>query len=144
MENHYPEIFGQYVGQKRDGSYDNVDFATKQAADICGGCQSSSEAAKGPEPVGREERTTFGEKVKPIEEAALRVFAIDQNSWFTEKNFLDKYKSRFIGSGAEQKVYLSEDGFDTMILLVSLKMTESFRSSPDNHLLFLTKAHRAM
>lgn len=64
MGNHYPETFGRYVGQKRDGRYDNIDFATKQAADISGGCQSSSEAAKGPEPVSSEERTAFGEKVK--------------------------------------------------------------------------------
>lgn len=114
MEKHYPEILGQYLGQQRDGGNDNFDPTTKEAADICGRCQSTSEAAKGPEPLSREERTAFGEKVKPVQEATLRAFSIRKHLWVSENDFLAKYQNRFIGSGAEQKVYLSEDGYDVL------------------------------
>lgn len=114
MENHYPEILGQFLGQKRDGGAENFDLTTKQAADICGRCQSASEAAQGPEPLGREERSAFAEKVKPLEEIALGQFAIQHHLWISPADFLNKYHNRFIGAGAEQKVYLSENGFQVL------------------------------
>ena len=56
MEEHYPQILWRYMGEERDGSHEYIDQTTKNAADICGRCQKASEAAKGPEPVSRQER----------------------------------------------------------------------------------------
>jgi len=114
MDKYHPEILRQYLGSKRGGSIQDVDHTTKQAADICGRCQGASEAAKGPEPVSREERASFGEKVKPLEENALREFSISHDLWIYEADFLTKYNERLIGAGAEQKVYLSDDGYKVL------------------------------
>lgn len=94
MENHYPEILRRYLGEERRGDSDIYDLTSKEAADICGRCQSTGEAAKRPEPLGREERAAFGEKIK--------------------SHFLNKHKGRYIGKGAEQTVYLAENGYSVL------------------------------
>ena len=62
MEDHYPQILREYMGEERDGSYEYDEKTTKDAADICGRCQKASEAAQRPEPVSRQERAKFGEQ----------------------------------------------------------------------------------
>jgi hypothetical protein len=114
MEEHYPEILRKYMGEERVGGVKNYDNTTKQAADICGRCQSSSDAAKEPEPISREERSKFNEKVRGIEESSLMRFAHEKGLWINEADFLKKYKNRFIGEGAEQKVYLTETGYEVL------------------------------
>lgn len=110
MEEHYPEILRRYMGEERDGSFEYYDETTKKAADICGASQSSSDATKGTEPVNRKERAEYGEQVKPLEEAAVRKWAVQNRRWISEEEFLLQYEERYIGAGAEQKVYLKEDG----------------------------------
>jgi hypothetical protein len=68
MEEHYPQILRRYMGEERVGSYEYYDKTTKDAADICGRCQETSEAAKRPEPVSRQERAEYGERVRAIVE----------------------------------------------------------------------------
>lgn len=110
MEDHYPQILRRYMGEERIGRYEYYDKTTKDAADICGRCQETSEAAKGSEPVSRQKRAEFGEQVRPLEQAALIRFAKSTTVWVSEKDFLDRFRERKIGAGAEQKVYLKEDG----------------------------------
>jgi hypothetical protein len=98
------------MGEERDGSYAYYDKTTKDASDICGRCQEASEAAKRPEPVNRQERAQFGEQVRTIEKAALKQWAIENQLWINEEVFLRQYHDRQIGAGAEQKVYLKEEG----------------------------------
>ncbi|MCW3111170.1 MAG: hypothetical protein JWQ09_5676 [Segetibacter sp.] len=98
MEEHYPEILRQYMGEERVGSSENYGNTTKQATDICGRCQSTTDAAKGAEPVSREERSVFCKKVRPIEENALRKYAVEDNLWMNENDFLAKYKDRLLMS----------------------------------------------
>ncbi len=114
MEEHYPHILWRYMGEERDGSYAYYDKTTKDAADICGASQGTSRAAKGAEPVGREERARFSEQVRPIEEVALKNWAAKNNLWIAEDDFNFKYHDRKIGAGAEQKVYLKEDGLKVL------------------------------
>ena len=47
----------------------------------------SSSAAKEPEPVSREERAQYSEEVRPIEERALKQWAIENQLWVTEIDF---------------------------------------------------------
>lgn len=110
MEDHYPEIPGQYMGEERDGGYEYIDETTKKASDIGGASQRTSIAAKGAEPANRQERLQFGEQTRPIEEAELKEWAVKNNLRISEDNFLIKYKDRKIGAVAKQKVYLKEDG----------------------------------
>jgi hypothetical protein len=110
MEEHYPEILRRFMGEERDGSFEYYDKTTKDAADICGASQGTSSAAKGTEPVNRQERAQYSEQVRPLEEAALKQWALHERLWIAEKDFLSRYAIRKIGSGAEQKVYLKEDG----------------------------------
>ena len=56
MEEHYPEILRRYMGEERDGRLGHHNKTTQDAADICGASQGTSAAAKGAEPVNREER----------------------------------------------------------------------------------------
>ncbi len=102
------------MGAERDGGYENVDETTRKAAGICGASQRTSIAAKAAEPVSCEERAQYGEKTRPIEEAALKKWAIENNLWIDESDFLIKYKERKIGAGAEQKVYLKEDSISVL------------------------------
>ncbi len=104
MEEHYPAILRRFMGAERDGSFEYYNKTTKDAADICGASQGSSDAAKGAEPISREERAQYSEQVRPLEETALKEWALQQKLWISEKNFLLLYSERKIGEGAEQKV----------------------------------------
>ncbi|CAN5626769.1 hypothetical protein BH10BAC3_BH10BAC3_28940 [soil metagenome] len=68
MDNHYPPILRQWLGGERDWGYENDDSTTKKAASICGASQVASEAAKGTEPIGREERARYFKQVTHFEE----------------------------------------------------------------------------
>ena len=68
MEEHYPQILRRYMGEERDGSYKYYDKTTRDAADICGASQGASAAAKGAEPLNREERAQFNAVMRPLEE----------------------------------------------------------------------------
>lgn len=60
------------MGEERDGSYAYYDETTKDAADICGRCQETSEAAKRTEPVSRQERANYSGQVRAIDFAAFK------------------------------------------------------------------------
>lgn len=100
MEEHYPEIFRQFMGEERDRGFENYDKKTKEAADICGASQGTSDAAKGTEPLNRKERAEFSEQVRPLEEATLKDWTLQHNLWISEKQFLFRYNDRYIGAGA--------------------------------------------
>lgn len=51
MEEHYPQIFRQFMGEERDRGFENYGKTTKEAADICGTSQGTSDPAKGTEPL---------------------------------------------------------------------------------------------
>lgn len=110
MDEHFPQIIRQWLGYQRNANNESVDTATKDAADICGICQATSEAAKGKEPINRKERSSFNTVVRPFEENALQFWAKRKNLWISEHDFLRQYSTRQIGAGAEQKVYLHENG----------------------------------
>ena len=71
MEAHYPPILRQFMGEERNGIYAYFDETTIAAAHICGGCQSTSDTAKGKEPVNRKERHHYNQSVRLLEEIAL-------------------------------------------------------------------------
>lgn len=110
MERYYPQILWEYLGAERDRSHEDPNGTTRKAAGICGASQSASEAAKRAEPVGREERSSFGRQVKLFEEEALKTMAIADGLWVNAHDFYRQYSNQYIGEGAEQKVYLKEDG----------------------------------
>src|SRR3954469_22978508 len=114
MDRCYPEILRRYMGEERDGSNEYTDATTREAAHICGASQAASEAAKKPEPVDRKERSEYNEQVKPFEEAFLRQWASQSGLWVPEREFSGMYEHRFLASGAEQKVYLMEDGHSVL------------------------------
>ena len=116
MEEHYPQILRRYMGEERIGSYEYYDKATKDAADICGAGQGASKASKRSEPISREERSRYSGQVRPIEEASLRQWALENQLWVNGNDFLQQYHYRQIGAGAEQKVYLKEDGLTVIKL----------------------------
>ena len=49
------------MGEERIGSYEYYDKTTRDAADICGAGQGTSTAAKGPEPISRQERSQLAD-----------------------------------------------------------------------------------
>jgi hypothetical protein len=110
METHYPPILRQYVGEERIGRVANFDSTTIDAAHICARCQSTSVEAEGAEPLNRKERHRYNQQVRPVEELALIAWAKENNLWEDEKEFIKQYAERKIGEGAEQKVFLKEDG----------------------------------
>ncbi len=87
MEAYHPEILRRWMGEKRDGSNEHVDRTTEIAADICGRSQAASAAAKGSEPLGRQERAAYSGQVKPFEEYALKDWALQNQLWIPEKQF---------------------------------------------------------
>lgn len=100
------EITALLAGERAPQPGTNLQTATRIAARS----QSASEAAKGPEPINRKERTQYNKKVKPLEEKALIAWAKENNLWTEETDFNKQYSRRYIDEGAEQKVYLKEDG----------------------------------
>jgi hypothetical protein len=79
MEEHYQEILGQFLGEERDRGFENYDRTTKEAANICGASQGTSDAAKGTEPFNRKESSEFSEQVSPLEEATLKAWLFNTN-----------------------------------------------------------------
>jgi hypothetical protein len=59
MDEHFPQIIGQWLGNQRGANNESIDTSTKEAADICRASKAASEAAKGTEPVSRKERTRY-------------------------------------------------------------------------------------
>lgn len=114
MDQHYPEILRKYLGEERIGGFANYDKTTKKAADICGTSQGASAAAKAKEPVSREERAAYSQQVRVLEETDLKNWAISNNLYVSEEQFKFQFNSRFIGEGAEQKVYLKDDGLSVV------------------------------
>ncbi len=56
MDEHFPQIIRQWLGEQRGGDNEIIDTPAKEAANICGASQAASEAAKGTEPISRKER----------------------------------------------------------------------------------------
>lgn len=110
MDEHFPEIIRQWLGNERDSNYEGIDRATKEAANICAASQKASNAAKGAEPLTRKQRAHFNALVKPIEENSLQAWAETNGLWISELRFKRQYERRQIGAGAEQKVYLHKNG----------------------------------
>jgi hypothetical protein len=114
MEEHFPQIIRQWMGYQRGANNESVDSTTIDAANICGASQIASEAAKRAEPVNRKERAQYNSFVKPIEERALEVWAKTNDLWISEQDFIQQNSTRFIGSGAERKVYLHTGGSEVI------------------------------
>jgi hypothetical protein len=110
MDEYFPQIIRQRLGEQRDANNENIDEPTKAAANICGASQTASEAAKGTEPINRKERTVYNEIVRSLEENALQNWSQNRGLWISEHNFMRQYATRQIGAGAEQKVYLHPNG----------------------------------
>ncbi len=110
MDEHFPQIIRQWLGDQRDTDTDSFDTATRDAANICGASQAASRSAKGTEPINRKERTQYNAAVRPLEENALHNWSQSQGLWISEHDFLREYAPRQIGAGAEQKVYLHDNG----------------------------------
>ncbi|MCO5237200.1 MAG: hypothetical protein M9933_13115 [Chitinophagaceae bacterium] len=110
MDEFFPEIIRQWLGEQRGSSNENIDTPTEQAANICGASQAASAAAKTTEPLNRKERTQFNAAVRPLEESALTTWSQTNGLWIREQDFKQQYFSRKIGAGAEQQVYLHPNG----------------------------------
>lgn len=110
MDEHFPEIIRQWLGEQRSSSNENIDTPTEQAANICGASQATSGAAKEAEPLNRKERTRYNAVVRPLEENALKTWAQTNGLWISEQDFKNQFASRKIGAGAEQQVYLHPNG----------------------------------
>lgn len=110
MEEFFPEVVRQWLGDQRTQSDGSVDRATQQAASICGTSQAASRNAQAQEPISRKERSLFNASVKPLEERALESWAKENGLWVPESDFFARYEGRKIGQGAEQQVYLHPNG----------------------------------
>ena len=110
MDEVFPEIIRQWLGEQRGSSNEDIDTPTEQAANICGASQTTSGAAKGTEPLNRKERTKYNASVRPLEENALRIWSQTNGLWISEQDFKQQYASRKIGAGAEQQVNLHPNG----------------------------------
>ena len=102
------------LGNQRGANNESIDTSTKEAANICGASQAASEAAKGTEPINRKERTRYNAAVKLLEEGALQIWAQSRSLWISEHDFMRQYASRQIGAGAEQRVYLHQNGYEVI------------------------------
>jgi hypothetical protein len=105
IQNAKAEISALLAGERTPQCETNLQTATRIAARS----QSTSEAAKGPEPINRKERAHYNQRVKPEEEKALKAWAHEASLWVPETAFNEKYAQRYVDAGAEQKVYLKED-----------------------------------
>lgn len=100
------EISAIVAGERSSQFQTHLQTATYIAARS----QSTSEAAKGTEPLTRKERAQYNQKVKPEEEKALFEWAKNGNLWIEESKFNTQFSSNYLDEGAEQKVYLNDDG----------------------------------
>ena len=114
MDEYFPQIIGQWLGNKRDADNESADTPTREAANICGASQAASDAAKGTEPVNRKERAQYNAAVRPLEENALKAWSQNKGLWISEHDFKQQYATRQIGAGAEQKVYLNLNGYEVI------------------------------
>jgi Serine/Threonine/Tyrosine Kinase found in polyvalent proteins len=110
MDGYFPPLIRQWLDDERNANNESIDTATKEAANISGASQEASAAAKGAEPVNRKERTIYNAAVRPHEENALQLWSQNNGLWISEYDFAEQYATRQIGAGAEQKVYLHENG----------------------------------
>lgn len=110
MDEFFPKIIREWLGEQRGASNESIDTPTEQAANICGASQAASRAAKGTEPLNRKERAQYNAAVRPLEESALKIWSQTNGLWFNEQDFRQQYASRKIGAGAEQQVYLHPNG----------------------------------
>jgi hypothetical protein len=110
MDEHFPPIIRQWLDNQRNANNESIDTATKDAANIAGASQATSAAAKRTEPVNRKERTSYNAAVRPLEESALQLWSQSNGLWISEQDFVSQSGARQIGAGAEQKVYLHENG----------------------------------
>jgi hypothetical protein len=110
MDEFFPEIIRQWLGEQRSSSNENIDTPTEEAAYICGASQEASGAAKEAEPLNRKERTRYNATVRPLEESALKIWSQTNGLWISEQEFKSQHASRKIGAGAEQQVYLHPNG----------------------------------
>lgn len=102
------EISTILAGERKTGNETNLQAATY----ITARSQSTSDVAKETEPLNRKERAQYNQKVKPEDEKVLIAWAWakQDNLWIEEAAFNKKYAKSYIDEGAEQKVYLKEDG----------------------------------
>lgn len=114
MDEHFPQIIRQWLGDQRGSGDERIDIPTKEAADICGTSQKTSALSKGKEPINRKERSQYNAVVRPIEEKFLKKWSETQGLWISERDFMRNYKTRQIGAGAEQQVYLHENGSEVI------------------------------
>src|SRR5690349_3187053 len=98
-------IFSILAAERAEEFQSNLEAATCIAARS----QIASEAAKGKKPLTRKERSQFNQQVKPQEEKALKFWAKENNLW-EESSAVKELAKRYIDEGAEQKVYLKENG----------------------------------
>lgn len=98
-------IFSILAKERAEEFGSNLEAATHIAARS----QIASEAAKGKEPLNRKERSQFNQQIKPQEERALKLWAKENNLWEGSSAVKDLAK-RYLDEGAEQKVYLKENG----------------------------------
>jgi hypothetical protein len=110
MDEHFPPIIRQWLDNQRNANNESIDTTTKDAANIVGASQAASATAKGTEPVNRKERRIYNAVVRPLKENALQLWAHNKDLWISEDDFAKQYEMRQIGAGAEQKVYLHENG----------------------------------
>ncbi len=94
------------LGEQREREYEST---LETATCIAARSQATSETAKGKEPINRKERAQFNQQVRSQEEIALRSWAKEINIWIDDERVKEIAK-RYIDEGAEQKVYLKEDG----------------------------------
>lgn len=87
MDEHFPPFIRQWLGNQRNTGNEIIDTTTKDAANIAGASQATSEAAEGKEPVNRKERTNYNAIVRPLEENALQLWSQSNGLWISEQSF---------------------------------------------------------
>jgi len=98
------------LAEQREKEYGS---SLETATCIAARSQATSEAAKRKEPLNRKERSQFNQQVRLQEEISLRWWAKETNIWIDDER-VKKIAKRFIDEGAEQKVYLKEDGHSVL------------------------------
>lgn len=83
MDEFFPEIIRQWLGEQRGSINENIDTPTEQAANICGTSNAASGAAKGTEPFNRKERTQYNAALSPFEESALKIWSQTNGLWIS-------------------------------------------------------------
>lgn len=100
------EIAALLAGERSLGANAHLPSAIRVAA----GSQSDYQTTQGKQPLNRKERADYDREVKAAEEIALTRWAVENDLWVDANAFLKKYANRFLDEGAEQKVYLGQNG----------------------------------